>query len=64
MIFQQIIHQENCEYDTGRNKGTADQFVKVISSGKSIQFLDEKVIIASLPHAKVSDVSETVTTRK
>ena len=64
LIFQQVVHQENCEYGPNGNQAAADQFIEIITSGKSIQFLDEKVIIASLPHAIVSDVSETVAVRK
>jgi hypothetical protein len=53
LVFQKGINQEYTQYGSKRDQAAANQLIEVISSCESIQFPDEKIIIASLPHVDV-----------
>ena len=50
-MLQQIVGKEHSQNGSYRDQATLDHFIEIIPSCESIQFLDEKMIIASLPHA-------------
>ncbi len=63
-MLQEVIGKENSQNGAYRDQASPDHFIEIIPSCESIQFLDEKMITASLPHALAYKVFETVPVRK
>src|SRR5690606_35468265 len=51
LVFQQIVHQKNSQYQSNRDQTAADELIEIIAPDERIQFYDQNIIMTSrLPH--------------